>query len=107
MNQPLAYFNGRFLPVSQVAIPLYDSGFVQGVTVAEQLRTFSGKLFRLERHLERLSHSLAIVGVDLGCTLAELGAAAQELVAKNHPLQAVGDDLGLSMFVTPGRYATL
>src|SRR5438034_2991391 len=105
MNQPLAYFNGRFLPVSQVAIPLYDAGFVQGVTVAEQLRTFGGKLFRLERHLERLGRSLRIVDVDSGCAPAELAAAARELVAKNHALLAPGDDLGLSIFVTPGPYS--
>ena len=39
MTEPLAYFRGRFVPVSQAAVPIYDTGFVQGTTVAEQLRT--------------------------------------------------------------------
>ena len=57
MSDPLAYLNGRYLPFSQAAISVTDGGFVQGVTVAEQLRTFGGKLFRLEQHLARLARS--------------------------------------------------
>jgi branched-chain amino acid aminotransferase len=106
MSEPLAYLNGRYVPVSQAAIPVTDGGFVQGVTVAEQLRTFGGKLFRLEQHLGRLSRSLAIVGIELGMPVAKLGDVARELAAQNHALLQPGDDLGLSMFVTPGPYST-
>ena len=60
-------------PRSQLAVPVYDAGFVQGVTVAEQLRTFGGRLFRLPQHLERLQHSLEIVGVSPAQTVSQLG----------------------------------
>lgn len=106
MTEPLAFLNGRFLSASQLVIPVHDAGFVQGVTVAEQLRTFGGKLFRLDRHLARLAHSLEIVGVDPGMPLARLGETARELVDNNHGLLESGDDLGLSIFVTPGAYPT-
>ncbi|MBC7856271.1 MAG: aminotransferase class IV, partial [Pirellulaceae bacterium] len=106
MSESLAYLNGRYLPFSQAVIPVTDGGFVQGVTVAEQLRTFGGKLFRLERHLARLARSLAIVGIELGMPVEKLGDIARELAAKNHALLEPGDDLGLSMFVTPGPYST-
>jgi branched-chain amino acid aminotransferase len=106
MNEPLAYLNGRYLPFSQAAIPVTDGGFVQGVTVAEQLRTFGGKLFRLEQHLARLARSLSIVGIELGMPVVKLGEIAWEIAAKNHALLEPGDDLGLSMFVTPGPYST-
>ncbi|MGI8978319.1 MAG: aminotransferase class IV [Pirellulaceae bacterium] len=106
MSEPLAYLNGSYLPFSQAALPVTDGGFVQGVTVAEQLRTFGGKLFRLEQHLARLSRSLAIVGIELGMPVERLGEIARELTAKNHSLLEPGDDLGLSMFVTPGPYST-
>ena len=65
----LAYLNGKLVPVAQAVIPVYDAGFVLGTTVAEQLRTFGGQLFRLDQHLARLQHSLEIVGVDLGLPL--------------------------------------
>jgi branched-chain amino acid aminotransferase len=105
MPQPLAYLNGRWLPVSQAAVSVYDAGFLQGVTVAEQLRTFSGRLFRLDLHLDRLARSLEILGVDPGVGREDLAQIAGELAAQNHKLLDPADDLGLTMFVTPGPNA--
>jgi branched-subunit amino acid aminotransferase/4-amino-4-deoxychorismate lyase len=103
--EALAYWNGEWIPASRMAVPVWDAGFVQGVTVTEQLRTFGGQLFRLETHLERLQGSLATIGVEPPFITDQLGRTAQELVAHNHSLLEPGDDLGLSMFVTPGPYA--
>lgn len=104
---PLAYLNGKLVPASEAVVPVYDAGFVLGTTVAEQLRTFGGGLFRLQSHLARLQHSLDIVAVDLGLNAAELAEAAEDLVARNHRLGDPSDDLGLSIFVTPGPYSTM
>ena len=107
MSAPQAYLNGQFIPAHEALLPVFDAGFVQGTTVAEQLRTFGGELFRLEMHVERLFHSLSIVEVDPGLSRDELARVATELVAANHPLLAAGDDLGLAMFVTPGAYPAM
>jgi branched-subunit amino acid aminotransferase/4-amino-4-deoxychorismate lyase len=95
------------LPAHEATIPVFDAGFVLGATVTEQLRTFGGKLFRFDEHLLRLHRSLSIVGIDPGLSDEELGRIARAIVAHNHALLAPGDDLGLSLFVTPGPYATL
>lgn len=105
--QDVAYVNGRFVPAHQATVPVYDTGFVLGVTVAEQIRTFRGKLFRLDTHLQRLCHSLHIVQVAPAWSMAELAQAATELVSRNHARMDPDDDLGLSIFVTPGPYATM
>jgi len=105
MPEPIAYLNGQRLPVSQAAVSVYDGGFMQGVTVAEQLRTFGGKLFRLDLHLDRLARSLAIVGVNPGLSREDFERIATELAAQNPKLLDPADDLGLSIFVTPGAYA--
>lgn len=102
----IAYLNGDWIPATELHVPVTDLGFMQGVTVAEQLRTFAGKLFRLESHLQRLARSLEIVSVDLPDGVAPLAEAATHLAAHNHALLEPGDDLGLSIFVTPGDYAT-
>jgi branched-chain amino acid aminotransferase len=107
MPSPQAYLNGQFVPAEQALLPVSDAGFVQGTTVAEQLRTFGGKLFRLEMHVERLFHSLKVVEVDPGLSRGDFARIANELVAHNHPLLAAGDDLGLAMFVTPGAYPVM
>ena len=82
-----------------------DAGFVLGATVGEQLRTFSGRIFRLGDHLDRLYHSLDIVGVDPGLRRIEMAEVAEDLVARNHRLVHPGDDLGMTIFITPGTYA--
>lgn len=106
MSEPLAYENGRLVAASRVSVPIFDQGFVQGVTVAEQLRTFDGKLFRFADHIRRLRRSLEIVQVDCGLTDEQWGTLADELVTHNLAMQADGDDLGLCVFVTPGPYPT-
>jgi branched-subunit amino acid aminotransferase/4-amino-4-deoxychorismate lyase len=101
-REPLAYLNGRWIPLSQAAANVFDIGFLQGVTVAEQLRTFGGRLFRLDLHLARLARSLEIVGVDPVLPLAELGQIAEELVEQNRKLLDPADDQQATIFVTPG-----
>jgi branched-subunit amino acid aminotransferase/4-amino-4-deoxychorismate lyase len=56
--------------------------------------------------LARLEQSLRIAGIGLQRSRSELAAIAEELVLRNHPLLTPGSDLGLSVFVTPGPYAT-
>jgi branched-subunit amino acid aminotransferase/4-amino-4-deoxychorismate lyase len=105
MPEPLAYLNGRLIAASQAVVSVEDAGFVLGVTVAEQLRTFHGQLFRVNDHLRRLRRSLEIVGVRPEAPLDEIGHMAFELAEYNHRLLSAGDDLGLTIVVTPGRYA--
>ncbi|MDZ7615717.1 MAG: aminotransferase class IV [Patescibacteria group bacterium] len=106
MVHPQAFLNGAFIPASAMMISPTDAGFVLGVTVAEQLRTFRGELFRLEDHLCRLYHSLEVVGTHVGTGQDDVAAAARKLVAHNHGLLGPEEELGLSIFVTPGCYAT-
>jgi branched-subunit amino acid aminotransferase/4-amino-4-deoxychorismate lyase len=109
MSEPTAFLNGRWIPASAAAVSVGDAGFVLGTTVAEQLRTFQGTLFRLDAHLARLFHSLEILGVDPGLKPDEFARIAEELVPQNYRLLPPGADLGLSIVVTPGmvpRFAT-
>ena len=107
MSAAEAYFNDRFVPAADALISVTDAGFVQGTTVAEQLRTFGGRLFRLQQHVDRLFRSLEIVEVATNMTRQQFVEVATELAARNHRLLAPGDDLGLGIFVTPGSYAPM
>lgn len=105
MDEPLAYLNGQFVPAATLAVPVNDAGFVQGTTVAEQLRTFGGRIFRLQEHLARLAESVRPLELELDVDYEALGAAALRLVENNRRHLDAGDDLGVSIFVTPGTYA--
>ncbi len=100
----LAFLNGRWIAADDAGLPLIDGGFVQGTTIAEQLRTFAGRIFHFDEHIDRMDSSLAVLGLEPPLARSELRAAAERLVAHNHALLAEGDDLGLSIFVTPGNY---
>ena len=104
MTQELAFLNGQWIPAAAAAISPIDAGFVQGTTIAEQLRTFGGRIFHLDDHLARLCDSLRLIDVELPLSTGRMADAAQKLVANNHGLLNPGDDLGLSIFVTPGDY---
>ncbi len=106
MSEPVAYLNGDFVPQSALAVPVYDAGFVLGTTISEQLRTFGGRLFRVEQHLRRLFASLDVVGIDPALSAAEFAEIGKELVSRNRQQVDPDDDLGLAMFVTPGPYPT-
>jgi len=107
MSQPVVYFRGRLLNESEVALPINDGGFVLGTTVTEQLRTFAGSVFRLDQHLDRLFHSLEIIGVDPGLNREEYAQVILNVAAHNHPLLERNADLAVATFVTPGPYRTM
>ena len=47
----VAWKNGHWLPLDQAGPSLADTGWVQGVTVVDVLRTVQGEPFLLDRHL--------------------------------------------------------
>ncbi|MBS0211319.1 MAG: aminotransferase class IV [Planctomycetes bacterium] len=105
MSEPTGFINGQLVPASQASIALADQGFTLGVTVSEQLRTFAGRLFQPEEHLQRLLGSLRIVGLELPLAADRWLAQAAELAELNHRLLPTGHDLQMTWFVTPGLNA--
>ena len=107
MILPHAYLNGDSVGYDQMSVSIADAGFVLGTTATEQLRTFCGKLFRLQQHLDRLFRSLEILRIDPGLTQDNLSQIARQVAEKNWTQLDEGDDLGLGIFVTPGDYSLL
>ena len=105
MKQPIAFSDGKMVSADQLVVQPQDLGFMWGVTVAEQLRTFHGKLFQLDSHIERLRGSLQIIGVS-GVNPDDLVDSVREVVTHNYLLLNPGEDLGVTIFVTPGLSST-
>ncbi len=105
MSDSVAYFNGEWIPSSQLAPPVDDLGFVLGTTLTEKLRTFKGLPYRTEAHLERLCHSLEVMGWDADAICQQARAAVDQFVTRNAHLIVEGDDWNLSLWVTPGKSA--
>jgi len=63
--EEIVYLNGSLMPLSQARLSPLDYGFLYGYGLFETMRAYSGRIFRLERHLARLSRSAKLLGIDL------------------------------------------
>ena len=102
MEERSVYLNGEFLPESRATISIFDRGFTSGEGIYEATRTFRHRLFRLDRHLDRLYNSLRYVRIDCGLSKAEMDGVCVELVDRNLPLLAADDDYSLWHVITRG-----
>ena len=102
MDAAWAYLNGDWVASSELRIGIDDLGFLVGATVTERLRTFHGQVFRLAEHLERLRHSLQIVGLEAAGITARVAQAVPEFIARNRDLIGADDDWAIVVFATPG-----
>jgi branched-chain amino acid aminotransferase len=102
-SEDLVFLNDRFVPASKAAINIYDLGIVLGATLTEMTRTFAGRPFRLEDHIDRLYRSLRYAGIKPNLTPADILAKTQELIAANGSRLSEGEDLGIVHFVTAGE----
>jgi branched-chain amino acid aminotransferase len=55
----MVWIDGAPVDAHLARVPVFDRGFLYGDSVYEVLRTFDGRPFALEPHLERLEHSAA------------------------------------------------
>ena len=54
----VVYFNRQLLELNKVQISPFDRGFLFADGVYETIRTYNGKLFKIDEHLKRLKKSL-------------------------------------------------
>ena len=62
------YFNGDWIPYREVMINPEDRGFTLADVVFDIGRTFNGKPFALDHHIDRMYRSLQYVRIDPGMT---------------------------------------
>src|SRR5262245_1633556 len=98
----IAYFNGRLVPETEVLIPYRDRSFNRGDGCFDMTRTFDGRIFRLEEHVERLYRSLRYLRIDIGLEPKELMAITEEVVEHNEPLRAAAGDWWVAQRVSRG-----
>jgi branched-chain amino acid aminotransferase len=78
------YINGTLYDKEDAKISVYDHGLLYGDGVFEGLRTYGGKVFRLERHLDRLYESAKAIWLQIPMTKPDLTKAVNETVAVNN-----------------------
>ena len=75
MLTPIVYINGLFWTIDNANISVLDRGFTYGDGLFETMRVYSGKIFRLEHHLDRLFQSARSIFIELPITRNEIRSA--------------------------------
>jgi len=105
MTEDWAWLNGQWVPAQQVAIPVWDAGFVYAATVTDLCRTIGHRLFRWPEHLRRFLASAELCEVPIHYSEAELTQVAEALVTRQIRQLSPWEDLAVVLFATPGPVA--
>ncbi|HVQ74362.1 MAG TPA: aminotransferase class IV [Candidatus Binatia bacterium] len=98
----IAYFNGALVPETEVMLPFRDRSFNRGDGCFDMTRTFDGRIFRLDQHLDRLYRSLRYLRIEIGLEPKELRAITEEVVERNEPLRSFAGDWWVAQRISRG-----
>ena len=104
-DSSIAYQNGRWIRLEDLAVSPNDLGFRQAVTAVERLRTYNGNFFQLDAHLRRFRISSSELSIDGLPSDEVIVGTLLELLNRNSQLLHRLTDVGITMFATPGKTA--
>src|SRR5437764_14766914 len=95
MTQPTAirtaWFNGKFMPETEVLISFRDRSWKYGDGAFDMTRTFNGRAFRPKEHIDRFYRSLRYLRLDPGIRPQEIIDVSEQLGGRNeHPASTAG-----------------
>jgi branched-chain amino acid aminotransferase len=77
------YISGKLVPREDAKISVFDHGLLYGDGVFEGLRSYGGKVFRLQQHVERLYNSAKAIWLTIPMSPNEMGDAINDTVRAN------------------------
>ncbi|BDG46260.1 MULTISPECIES: branched-chain-amino-acid transaminase [Parageobacillus] len=83
MSEQWIFLNGEFVTKENAKISVYDHGFLYGDGVFEGIRVYSGNVFRLKEHMDRLYNSAKSILLTIPYTKEELTEYVVETIRKN------------------------
>jgi branched-chain amino acid aminotransferase len=86
--EELVWLNGTLCPKKDAKISIDDRGFLLGDGVFETMRSYKGRVFRLDKHLTRFFDALAVIHLSIPYTSVELGKAVNDTLEANQLQEA-------------------
>src|SRR5256884_8528568 len=80
---PTIWIDGEFYDKANAKVSVFDHGLLYGDGVFEGIRVYDRRVFRLDKHLDRLYHSAKGAWLEIPMTKAELRRLVEEAVAKS------------------------
>jgi branched-chain amino acid aminotransferase len=77
------YINGKLFDKENAKISVYDHGLLYGDGVFEGMRSYGGKVFRLQEHLDRLWESARAIALEIPMTKDAFADAVNDTLREN------------------------
>ncbi len=77
------YINGELVDKENAKVSVFDHGLLYGDGVFEGLRSYGGKVFRLEQHLVRLWNSAKVIWLEIPISKEAMAKAVNDTLAAN------------------------
>ncbi|MDQ0337823.1 branched-chain amino acid aminotransferase [Caldalkalibacillus uzonensis] len=77
------FMDGEFVTKEDAKVSVYDHAFLYGDGVFEGIRAYSGNVFKLKEHLERLYNSAKVIMLEIPYTMEEMEQIICETLRKN------------------------
>jgi len=95
----IVYLNEKFIPDNEAFVSVMDRGFLFGDGIYEVIPVYSGQLFRLEQHLDRLQRSLNAIRIEMTIDHQHWHKILKQLIQQNSEM---GKDLAIYLQITRG-----
>ena len=80
----LVYINGKMIAHDRAVVPALDRGLLYGYGLFETMRSYDGRVFRLDRHLDRLMKSAKALGIADVIDIVVLESGIADTLKANH-----------------------
>ncbi|MFN4180974.1 MAG: branched-chain-amino-acid transaminase [Armatimonadota bacterium] len=80
----LVWLNGELVPKSQAKVSVFDHGFLYGDGVFEGIRSYNGRVFMLDEHLDRLYESAKSIWLTIPLTKEQMKEAILQTLRANN-----------------------
>ncbi|MDE0013049.1 MAG: branched-chain-amino-acid transaminase [Candidatus Poribacteria bacterium] len=84
----LIYIDGEFLPKAEAKVSVFDHGLLYGDGVFEGIRSYNGRVFKLDEHLERLYDSAKSIMLQIPIPIETMKERVLETLRLNHLTEA-------------------
>ena len=84
----LIYIDGEFLPQAEAKVSVFDHGLLYGDGVFEGIRSYNGRVFKLDEHLERLYDSAKAIMLEIPISIETMEETVLETLRRNHLTEA-------------------
>ncbi len=84
----LIYIDGEFLPKAEAKVSVFDHGLLYGDGVFEGIRSYNGRVFKLDEHLERIYDSAKSIMLQIPIPVETMKETVLETLRRNNLTEA-------------------